>query len=154
MPLITVFVHNKKGESIANHTLEADFLPRKGDTIWIRTLSIKDGEQLPYRNLKVIDVEHSVSSADREFLENGKLTTENGQVKIRHAKISYNVITKVGAKNHNYKMTKWESTIVTIIATPRFGQFRKCKKCGAEQAKTAAGEGIHDELRVKCQGGE
>jgi hypothetical protein len=50
----------------------------------------------------------------------------------------------------SHRMTKWEHTIVTIISTPRFGKFRKCKKCEAQQALTAAGYGSDDELQSKC----
>lgn len=52
----------------------------------------------------------------------------------------------------SHDMTEWESTIVTIIETPRFGMFRKCKNCEAEQAVTAAGEGFHAELKYPCEG--
>jgi hypothetical protein len=50
----------------------------------------------------------------------------------------------------SHKMTRWESTIVTLVSTSRFGQIRKCKKCGGEQAATSAGSATHDELKVKC----
>lgn len=52
----------------------------------------------------------------------------------------------------SHKMTQWENTIVTIIDTSRFGQFRKCKKCGAEEAVTVCGHGTHEELFKKCCG--
>lgn len=50
----------------------------------------------------------------------------------------------------SHEMTEWESTIVTLISTSRFGDIRKCKHCEAEHARTAAGEAHHDELEVKC----
>lgn len=50
----------------------------------------------------------------------------------------------------SHKMTKWRDTIVTLIATSRFGRIRNCVYCNAEHAKTAAGEAMHDELKVKC----
>lgn len=52
----------------------------------------------------------------------------------------------------SHDMTEWEETIVTLNSTSRFGQLRKCKKCEAEQAKTVAGEGTHDELYEPCRG--
>ena len=52
----------------------------------------------------------------------------------------------------SHEMTEWESTIVTLISTSRFGQIRRCKKCEGEHAKTAAGEAMHEELREKCCG--
>lgn len=54
------------------------------------------------------------------------------------------------APHESHDMTEWESTIVTIISTPRFGSIRECRHCGAEQAKTVAGEAMHDELRLAC----
>ena len=51
-------------------------------------------------------------------------------------------------KSHD--MTPWESTIVTLISTPRFGQIRRCRKCKAEHAKTVCGEDCHPELIRKC----
>jgi len=51
----------------------------------------------------------------------------------------------------SHEMTEWDhNAIVTIIETPRFGSIRECKHCGAEHAKTVAGEGHHDELFVRC----
>lgn len=50
----------------------------------------------------------------------------------------------------SHDMTEWRSTIVTLIETPRFGTIRECKNCCAEHAKTAAGEGMHDELLEPC----
>lgn len=52
--------------------------------------------------------------------------------------------------HESHKMTPWESTIVTLISTPRFGQIRRCEKCKAEHAKTASGEDCHHELIAKC----
>jgi len=54
----------------------------------------------------------------------------------------------------SHEMTEFESTIVTIISTPRFGSLRECKHCGAEHAKTVAGEGHHDELFERCTGND
>ena len=53
--------------------------------------------------------------------------------------------------DRSHDMTEWENTIVTILSTPRFGRFRKCRKCGGEQAETAAGEGVWSELKVRCE---
>jgi hypothetical protein len=50
----------------------------------------------------------------------------------------------------SHKMTKWKSSIVTLIATSRFGRIRKCKRCEAEQAETVAGKAMHPELRKPC----
>lgn len=50
----------------------------------------------------------------------------------------------------SHDMTDWESTVVTIIATPRFGSLRECRNCGGEHAKTVSGEAMHDELRAPC----
>ena len=50
----------------------------------------------------------------------------------------------------SHVMTEWKSSIVTLIETSRFGTIRECVNCGAEHAKTAAGEGMHDELKVPC----
>ena len=52
----------------------------------------------------------------------------------------------------SHDMTEWESTIVTLANTPRFGQIRECKNCGAEEAKTVAGHAMHDELYTRCVG--
>ena len=54
----------------------------------------------------------------------------------------------------SHKMTKWRSTIVTLIATSRFGKIRECELCGAEEAETSAGRAMHDELKAKCVGEE
>ncbi len=51
----------------------------------------------------------------------------------------------------SHDMTEWRSSIVTLIETPRFGTIRECKNCGAEHAKTAAGEDMHDELLEPCE---
>lgn len=32
----------------------------------------------------------------------------------------------------SHEMTEWESTTVTIVATPRMGQIRECENCGYE----------------------
>ena len=53
--------------------------------------------------------------------------------------------------HESHDMTEWTASIVTLIATPRFGTVRECKNCGAEHARTAAGQGIHDELKVPCE---
>jgi hypothetical protein len=47
-------------------------------------------------------------------------------------------------------MTDWKSTIVTIIATARFGELRMCKNCEAEEARTVSGHACHDELKEPC----
>lgn len=52
----------------------------------------------------------------------------------------------------SHEMTEWRSTIVTIISTSRFGEIRTCGKCGGEQARTVAGSGTHDILKIKCKG--
>lgn len=51
----------------------------------------------------------------------------------------------------SHKMTEWESTIVTLISTSRFGEIRECENCGGEHARTVAGEAMHDELKYPCQ---
>ncbi len=50
-----------------------------------------------------------------------------------------------------HRMGKWESQIVTLISTSRFGKWRQCKICGAEQAETAAGKAMFPELKLPCQ---
>lgn len=52
----------------------------------------------------------------------------------------------------SHTMTKWRNTIVTLLETSRFGSIRECTACGAEHAKTAAGEAHHDELDATCVG--
>jgi hypothetical protein len=52
----------------------------------------------------------------------------------------------------SHEMGPWESSIVTIVATARFGSIRKCEHCGAEEAKTVCGHAAHDELAVECPG--
>lgn len=52
----------------------------------------------------------------------------------------------------SHDMTEWESAVVTLISTSRFGEIRECKKCGAEHARTVCGEDMHDELKYECQG--
>lgn len=50
----------------------------------------------------------------------------------------------------SHVMTEWKSSIITLIETPRFGSIRQCTNCGAEHGRTAAGEGMHDELKEPC----
>ena len=50
----------------------------------------------------------------------------------------------------SHKMTKWKETIVTLIATPRFGRVRYCAYCGAGQAETVAGRDANQELALEC----
>jgi hypothetical protein len=50
----------------------------------------------------------------------------------------------------SHEMTEWESSIVTLSSTSRFGQIRMCKKCDAEHARTAAGEAMFSELKEPC----
>jgi len=50
----------------------------------------------------------------------------------------------------SHQMTEWRNTIVTIIATPRFGSIRSCKMCDGEHAKTVCGEDCHDILLDEC----
>jgi hypothetical protein len=58
---------------------------------------------------------------------------------------------KLNKKIHkSHKMARWRSTIVTIIATARFGLLRHCTRCKAEQAATVSGDANHPELEVKC----
>ena len=52
----------------------------------------------------------------------------------------------------SHEMTEWENSVVTLIATSRFGSIRECKKCGAEQAETVCGKGTHKELNEPCSG--
>ena len=56
--------------------------------------------------------------------------------------------------NKSHRMSRWESSIVTITSTARFGLIRECKLCGYEQAHTATGTHTHDELKEKCDGAE
>lgn len=49
-----------------------------------------------------------------------------------------------------HRMGPWESEVVTILETPRFGSLRSCRACGGEQARTAAGHGTDPELRRPC----
>ena len=53
--------------------------------------------------------------------------------------------------HESHDMTEWTASIVTLIATPRFGTIRECKNCGSEHAKTAGGEGVMAELKVPCR---
>lgn len=57
----------------------------------------------------------------------------------------------ISEPHESHDMTPWRSTIVTIIATPRFGEFRKCRLCDAEQAKTVAGSAEWDEITLPCE---
>ena len=50
----------------------------------------------------------------------------------------------------SHDMEPWRSTIVTLIATSRFGSIRACRNCEAEHAKTVAGEAHHGELESPC----
>jgi hypothetical protein len=50
----------------------------------------------------------------------------------------------------SHEMTEWESAVVTLISTARFGEIRRCKNCEAEHARTVAGEAMHDELYSAC----
>ena len=50
----------------------------------------------------------------------------------------------------SHDMTDWEHTIVMLVSTSRFGKFRMCKNCEAEQAETVAGKAMHDELKYPC----
>lgn len=50
----------------------------------------------------------------------------------------------------SHEMGEWESTIVTIYSTPRYGKLRRCVKCEAEEAETAAGKVKHPELFWEC----
>jgi len=52
----------------------------------------------------------------------------------------------------SHQMNEWESAIVTIISTARFGSIRECKNCGAEEARTVCGHAAHDELDCSCKG--
>jgi len=52
--------------------------------------------------------------------------------------------------HESHKMSKWESTIVKMTSTPRFGQSRFCLNCEAEHLKTVAGESLDDELLKPC----
>jgi len=51
----------------------------------------------------------------------------------------------------SHDMSPWRSTVVTLVETPRFGEVRKCRRCGAEHARTVAGEAMHEELRQMCE---
>lgn len=47
-------------------------------------------------------------------------------------------------------MTDWESSLVTVAETARFGRMRRCKRCRAEHAYTVRGEAMRDELYRAC----
>lgn len=51
----------------------------------------------------------------------------------------------------SHDMIEWEGGSVTIFATSRFGEIRYCRRCKAEQARTAAGEAMHEELSRPCE---
>jgi hypothetical protein len=51
----------------------------------------------------------------------------------------------------SHKMSEWENTIVTLVETARFGSIRKCINCGAEHARTVAGQAAHEELSKPCE---
>lgn len=54
----------------------------------------------------------------------------------------------------SHRMTPWESTIITITCTPRFGRIRECRRCGIEQAETVTGRHTNGPLTEKCEGSE
>jgi hypothetical protein len=56
--------------------------------------------------------------------------------------------------HHTHDMTPWRDTVVTLIATSRFGQIRECTVCGGEQAKTVAGSATNEELKHACASGQ
>jgi hypothetical protein len=56
-----------------------------------------------------------------------------------------------GFKPHpSHKMTEWESTVVTLIDTPRFGKLRRCEYCKAEEAESVSGHRAHLGLAEPC----
>lgn len=52
--------------------------------------------------------------------------------------------------HQSHEMSEWESSPVTILTTTRFSDWRECKRCGGEQARTAAGAAMDDELALPC----
>ena len=50
----------------------------------------------------------------------------------------------------SHKMNDWESTVVTILATPRFGALRSCVQCDGEHAVSVCGEAMHEILERQC----
>lgn len=51
----------------------------------------------------------------------------------------------------SHQMEDWRMTIVTLSSTSRFGKYRCCKLCGAEEAKTVCGHKMSDELKYECK---
>ena len=54
----------------------------------------------------------------------------------------------------SHEMGEWQSAIVTLATTSRFGSIRRCENCGAEHAKTVCGEAMHPELKLPCEAAE
>ena len=50
----------------------------------------------------------------------------------------------------SHEMTAWDHTIVTLVATARFGRIRHCRKCLAEQAETVCGAQSSPRLSRPC----
>lgn len=50
----------------------------------------------------------------------------------------------------SHEMTAWESSIVTLSSTSRFGEIRECVRCEHQQARTVCGEDMHAELLEPC----
>lgn len=50
----------------------------------------------------------------------------------------------------SHKMTEWQSTIVTILSTPRFGRVRECEYCGAGEAESVCGHVMDGDLKRPC----
>lgn len=56
-----------------------------------------------------------------------------------------------GQIDPSHEMGDWESSIVTILSTSRFGEVRACKHCDAEHAKSVSGEAIDPALTMRCR---
>ena len=50
----------------------------------------------------------------------------------------------------SHDMTKWRDEIMSPVGTPRFYNYRECKKCGGEQYYHSAGKFIDRILEEKC----
>jgi hypothetical protein len=51
----------------------------------------------------------------------------------------------------SHEMGPWRSSIVTLVATARFGEIRVCRGCEAEEAKSGSGHAAHEELALPCE---
>ena len=85
MPLYTVYIKDSDTEAFA---IEADFLPREGDILWVSTAHYKNRFK---KQLKVIRIEHSIFAIEKDSILKPNYNPETG--KFDYVKVSYNVIT-------------------------------------------------------------